>query len=177
VAQIQANPWSFVPADASLFTITGVTETGFIATATTSAPHGYKVGQFVCVAGVAISPAAATVGYGYNGLVRVLSVPTTTTFTYAPLSQDQFTPLGGLGAGGAGSTGVPVYYQGKVHGADMSWQDATAADTIIVSDINGNLVFKATAPTTGTYTRNKPLDVSGLWVQQLPHGTLFVTVN
>jgi hypothetical protein len=175
--QIQTNPWSFVSADASVFTVTGVTETGFIATATTSAPHGYSVGEFVCVAGVAISPAKATVGYGYNGLVQVLSVPSTTTFTYAPVAQDQATPLSGLGAGGAGLTGVPQYYAGKVRAEDMSWQNATAAGTVVVTDINGNPMWTPIAPTTGNYSRSKPFWVDGIWVQQLTSGTLFITIN
>lgn len=175
MANILANPWSFTSADASLFTVSGVTETGYIATATTSAPHGYVVGNLVAVAGVAIGAAAPTVGYGYNGLVKVLSVPSATTFTYAPLTQGGL-PVQGLGAGGAGTTGLPVY-KDMIRGEDMSWQDATAADTIIVRDINGNLIWKATAPTTGNYSRSKPYWIRGIWIQALPSGDLVLTVN
>lgn len=55
-------------------TLTGLTQAAGIATGTTAAAHGFVIDQVVQIAGA--TPAA------YNGLVRVLSV-TTTTFTFA----------------------------------------------------------------------------------------------
>ncbi|NIG76776.1 hypothetical protein F3J34_24730 [Klebsiella sp. Ap-873] len=49
-----------------------------VATATSASAHGLTAGQYVKISGAV--PAA------YNGTVVVLSVPSTTTFTYAPAS-------------------------------------------------------------------------------------------
>ncbi|EJT9717980.1 hypothetical protein QHZ97_005025, partial [Escherichia coli] len=57
---------------------TAVTYSNGVATATTASAHGLTAGQYVKISGVA--PTA------YNGTVVVLSVPSTTTFTYAPAS-------------------------------------------------------------------------------------------
>jgi subtilisin-like proprotein convertase family protein len=55
--------------------VVSISSSGTTATATTSAPHGYNVGDRVVIAG-----ASAT---GYDGTFTILSVPTPTTFTYA----------------------------------------------------------------------------------------------
>ncbi|MCW9380040.1 hypothetical protein N5I33_23680 [Klebsiella quasipneumoniae] len=57
---------------------TAVTYSNGVATATTASAHGLTAGQYVKISGVV--PAA------YNGTVIVLTVPTATTFTYAPAS-------------------------------------------------------------------------------------------
>lgn len=175
MAQQQMNPYSYTVADVSLFTVSGVTMSGYTATATTTGAHGYLKDMLVSVARVAIGGNPATVGYGYNGLVKVVSVPSATTFTYIPVNIDG-TPMFALGAGGAGVTGKPAYWTGLIRGEDMSWQDATAGDTIIVKNINDGLIWKATAPTTGNYSRSKPFWVEGIWIQALPSGDLVLTV-
>lgn len=57
------------------FTISSLTQTGGTATATTSSAHGYKIGDYVVVAGANQTE--------YNGESEVLSVPSTTTFTFS----------------------------------------------------------------------------------------------
>ncbi len=52
---------------------------GNVATLKTAAAHGLAAGQDVTVAGIS----------GYNGTVKVLSVPTTTSFTYANTGSDE----------------------------------------------------------------------------------------
>ena len=52
-----------------------------IATLTTSAVHVLSVGDLVTISGVTGAP--------YNGTVQVLSVPTTTTFTYTSVGTDE----------------------------------------------------------------------------------------
>lgn len=59
----------------SNFSITSITSAAGVATATTPAAHGRAVDSFVF-----INDAVET---DYNGLVQILTVPTTTTFTYA----------------------------------------------------------------------------------------------
>lgn len=63
-------------------------------TITTTAAHGFSVGQQMVVSGVGIS--------GYNGTWTILTVPTTTTFTYTN------TVLGLVPSGG-GTAGPPQY--------------------------------------------------------------------
>lgn len=55
--------------------------TGNVALLTTAATHGLNVGDKITVASVG--------GTGYNGEAVVLSVPTTTTFTYANTGDDE----------------------------------------------------------------------------------------
>ena len=73
-----------------------------MATATTASAHGLIAGQYVKISGVA--PAA------YNGTVVVLSVPSSTTFTYAPVSAPggSATTQGTIGAVAAADITLPV---------------------------------------------------------------------
>lgn len=64
----------FAPAEAAE-TITGITWAAGVATVTTSAAHGYVVGDDVTLSGQVPS--------GYSGTQTILTVPSTTTFTYA----------------------------------------------------------------------------------------------
>lgn len=66
----------------------GATESGTTVTITTTAAHGFKKGQEVQVLGVPVS--------GYNGQFAIVSVPTTTTFTYTATTS-------GLAASGGGT--------------------------------------------------------------------------
>ena len=76
-------------------TITGITWAGNVATVTTSAAHGYAVGDDVTVVG-----AIPTV---YNGQQKITTVPSATTFTYAlplPSTPGAATTPGTIAAGG-----------------------------------------------------------------------------
>lgn len=65
-----------IPSDApTALTVSSITESAGVATATTSAAHGLKRNQVVKFAGT--TPAA------YNAQFRILTVPSTTTFTFA----------------------------------------------------------------------------------------------
>ncbi len=79
-----------------------VTYSSGVATATTASAHGLTAGQYVKISGVA--PAA------YNGTVVVLSVPTATTFTYAPASAPggSATTQGTIGAVAQADITLPV---------------------------------------------------------------------
>lgn len=81
---------------------TAVTYASGVATATTASAHGLTAGQYVKLSGVV--PAA------YNGTVVVLSVPTTTTFTYAPVSTPggSATTQGTIGAVAVEDITLPV---------------------------------------------------------------------
>ncbi|MDA4299056.1 hypothetical protein [Escherichia coli] len=81
---------------------TAVTYSNGVATATTASAHGLTAGQYVKISGVA--PTA------YNGTVVVLSVPSTTTFTYAPASAPggSATTQGAIGAVAQADITLPV---------------------------------------------------------------------
>ncbi|SMG37289.1 hypothetical protein [Cedecea sp. NFIX57] len=80
----------------------GVVYASGVATATTDGAHGLTAGQYVKISGVA--PAA------YNGTVVVLSVPSPTTFTYAPASTPggAATTQGNIGAVNISDITLPV---------------------------------------------------------------------
>jgi hypothetical protein len=82
----------YAPAEAAE-TITGITWANGIATVTTSAAHGYVVGDDVTLIG--------QVPAGYSGDQTILTVPTTTTFTYAlAVNPGTETTPGTIAAGG-----------------------------------------------------------------------------
>src|SRR5205823_8360011 len=86
------NPGSLPPGIAAIAASpTGATEAGNTVTITTTAAHGFSVGQSVVIAGVAVA--------GYNGTFVIASVPTPTTFTYT-------NPTAGLAASGGGTATV-----------------------------------------------------------------------
>lgn len=66
----------------------GAVESGTTVTITTTTAHGFKKGQTVQVLGVGVS--------GYNGQFSIVSVPSTTTFTYTASSS-------GLASSGGGT--------------------------------------------------------------------------
>lgn len=81
---------------------TAITYASGVATATAASAHGLSAGQYVTISGAV--PAA------YNGTVVVLSVPTTTTFTYAPASapSGSATTQGTIGAVTLSTITLPV---------------------------------------------------------------------
>ena len=76
VVAIAASPSGATqPAAASIVASpNGASESGYLVTITTTAAHGLTAGQTVTVAGVAVA--------NYNGTFTVVSVPSTTQFTY-----------------------------------------------------------------------------------------------
>jgi hypothetical protein len=67
---------------------TGATESGTTVTITTTAPHNFQVGQTITLSGIGVS--------GYNGAFALLTIPSSTTFTYTNTRS-------GLAASGGGS--------------------------------------------------------------------------
>lgn len=65
---------SATPVNVTTFSISSITSADGTATATAAAAHGLEVGDQVVIAGATPTD--------YNGTVEVLTVPTTTTFTY-----------------------------------------------------------------------------------------------
>lgn len=70
---------SGTPVNLTTFSISAITQTDGIATATAAAAHGLLAGDRVVIAGATPT--------GYNGTVEVLTVPAATTFTYKVSSE------------------------------------------------------------------------------------------
>src|SRR5207302_4255552 len=81
---------------------TGATESGKTVTITTTAPHGFVVGQGVSISGVGVA--------GYNGGATITGTPTATTFTYTAGTSGLANSGGGTvsasSCGACDSTGV-----------------------------------------------------------------------
>jgi hypothetical protein len=173
MSEQQQNPWSFTSADVLTATIaaspTGlVGAAGGIVNLTTTGAHGLSttVQQWVTI----INPTLA----GYKGFYKVLNVPSTTTAT---LYSDNFRYNQTILAASGGGTMILNQWTQNIRAEDMSWLNATSAGEAIVLTKDGNVIWDAIAPTTGTYSRSKPFWIAGLSIQALPSGTLTITVN
>ena len=91
----------------------GATESGTTVTITTNAAHGFKVGQNAMISGVGVS--------GYNGTFPIVSVPTTTTFTYTA------TASGLADSGGGTAQNLP--------------HEVVPADATVVSNVRSPNLF------------------------------------
>jgi len=103
-------------------------------TATTAQPHNLKVGQYVSIRGVS---SAAADQYNVTGAVQILSVPSTTTFTYTP---------------SAAGSGTYAYL--------------TALGTGNLSDASKDFRDNISSATTTqlTFTRKTPTNINGWYV-------------
>jgi len=122
----------------------GATETGSVATITTTQPHGFSVNDSVTIAGV-VDPQGNLLT-GYNQTVTVVSVPTPQSFTFAA------TP--GLADGGAGNVnGVTI--SGGFSTFDLSAVDGLAIPmTLKASQVKtGNVDSVGIRPESG-FTRD-----------------------
>ena len=98
--------------------ISTTSEASSTVTITTSAAHGFIVGQTVTILGVGVS--------GYNGVFTIATVPSSTTFTYT----DSHTGLAGSSGGTATvsyqQTTAYVYGVGSTIGTDLFSNDLVA---------------------------------------------------
>jgi hypothetical protein len=173
MAEQGQNPWSFTSADVLTATIaaspTGlISSAGGIVNLTTTGAHGLSttVQQWVTI----INPTLAA----YKGFYKVLSVPSTTT---AILYSENFRYNQTILAASGGGTMILNQWNQNIRAEDMSWLNGTATNEIIVLTKDGNVIWDAIAPTTGTYSRSKPFWIAGLSIQALPSGTLTITIN
>jgi hypothetical protein len=105
---------------ANVFTITAATSSGYVSTITTSAPHGFTVGQMVSVANVD--------NVGYDGIFTITAVPTTTTFTYTN-SYANLTPS----TDGMATVTLAALYTDR--------DEATTSNNPFTTDLMGNYGF------------------------------------
>jgi hypothetical protein len=164
--QIAANPWSFTNADqATTVAITSIVNQGASALVTTSSAHGFTGTPLVSIQGTT-TVAAWTGGY------RIAAIPSATTFII---------PIPGykhlLANNGANGNVLSVAYPDIIRAEQMLWDGATAAGVLLLTDVNGFIVWNPTAITGGTLTYGKTYFIRGLVINALPSGTVQITVN
>jgi len=96
-------------------TISTASESGGTVTITTSAAHGFAVGQTVAVTGVGVS--------NYNGNFTIASVPTSTTFTYIDTHTGLSDSTGGAATVSLNQTTQYVYGIGTGTGSTIFSND------------------------------------------------------
>jgi hypothetical protein len=111
----------------------GATQNGFLVTITTTAAHGLSAGQTVTVSGVGVA--------GYSGTFPVVSVPTTTQFTY-------IAGASGLASSGGGTaaSATATIQTAAAHGFSVGQLVTTAG--IGVAGYNGTFQITAVPDST-----------------------------
>lgn len=108
-------------------TVSSITRSGTTATATTSQSHGYVPDQKVIISG-----ATGTGAGQYNGTFKVISVPSSTTFTYLI----QFDP--GANASGTLVSDSPIECEGYLLAAIGTPASLTGSALTFQGDIDGS---------------------------------------
>ena len=139
------NPEVCVGVNSNL--IASATESGSTATITTVGAHGYSAGDFVTISGVANS--------GYNGsFLKVLTTPTSTTFTYT-----------------AGASGLPPSSGGKANAGIIILAPPTIAKAFNPTTIQTTLGTGATpkaSTITFTLTNGNVIPIDANFTDNLP---------
>jgi hypothetical protein len=163
---IATNPWSFTNADqATTVAISSIVNNGDSALVTTASAHGYTLFQNVSIQGTTIA--------GYANGYKVLSIPSTTTYTIKLLPNQIL-----LANNGANGNSLSVAYPYKVRIEQIAWQGPTAAGTLTITDTNGNLIWTYVASAADqVFTYGKVYWVDGLVMNSIPTGTVIITVN
>lgn len=166
MAQIQTNPWSFLPADAATtVAISSIVPNGVSATVTTAGAHGYTLYQNVSIQGV------TSTGAIYNNGYKVLGIPSTTTYLIQ-------LPHSGFPTTGAVGNSLSVAYPYNMRAEQIQWSAPASGDVLILTNTNGNLIWTYTAGANDAYyTYGKVFWVDGLVINALPSGTLLITIN
>jgi hypothetical protein len=165
--QISANPWLFTSADvATSVAITSITGNGASALVTTTSAHGLTDFSKISIQGVTGN------GIIYNGGYKVLNVPSTTTFNIA-LERPSVVTSGAVG------NVLTAAYLYMLRAEQITWSGATAADTLLITDCQGNTIWNPTAGVTDSpYVSAKVFWVGkGLVINTLPHGNVQMTIN
>ena len=176
--QIQANPWSFTPADQAVTTpIASITNQVRSALVTTTAAHGLAQGSIISVQGL-------TTVRRYRGGYTVLSVPSPTTF----LINGDYKFVGLPNSVGEGNVLTAVYLA-MIRAEQILWDcpdtlgvaPPTDLGALTLTDVAGNQVFSAGAASVPSrpYTYGKLYWINGLVINRFigPGSTLQITIN
>ncbi len=121
---------------------TAATEVGNVVTITTSAVHGFAVGQTVVINGLTPS--------GFNGTYTILSVPSTTTFTYADANSGLGTSAGTAGTANVNTVTITT---SSAHGFSIG--QTVSISGVTLPGYNGAFtIVSVPSATTFTVTNN-----------------------
>lgn len=124
--------------------LSSITETGTTATGTTATAHGYAVGSSAVIVGASVA--------GYDGTYTVLTVPSSTTFT--------FKAAAGLGSATGGSAGTLVDRTKKTNYLIVDPPNGTDTYWVGVLDNAGN--YDTTPPSVTISYNQQPYTVKTL---------------
>lgn len=147
--------------NSALLNISSLESSGTVATATTTAPHGYSVGQSVTISGA--TPNA------YNGTKVITSVPLTTI---------SVTGITRSGTTATATTSVPHDYSTgdlvTVSGASPAGYNGTFVVTVFSNpnEFTYSVASTLTTPATGTITSSVPDPTGTTFTYSVPSGTL-----
>ncbi len=131
-------------------TVTSIVPTGTTATVTTSAAHGYSVGWQVSIGNASNSL--------YNGTYTIVSVPSTTTFTYVMTGSPAASATAGIVANDLSVTsitnsGATVTVTQTAHGlTNEAGHNIATIKNATDNLYNGTFEVTVTGPNTFTYT-------------------------
>jgi hypothetical protein len=146
--------------NSALLNVSSLTSAGTIATTTTSAPHGYSVGQSVTIAGATPNV--------YNGTKVITSVPLTTI---------SVTGITRSGAIATATTSVPHDYSTgdivTVSGAAPAGYNGSFVVTVFSNpnEFTYSVASTLTTPATGTITSSVPDATGTTFTYSVPSGT------
>jgi hypothetical protein len=147
--------------NSALLNVSSLTSAGTIATATTSAPHGYSVDQSVTIAGATPNV--------YNGTKVITSVPLTTV---------SVTGITRSGTIATATTSVPHDYSTgdivKVSGAAPAGYNGSFVVTVFSNpnEFTYSVASTLTTPATGTITSSVPDATGTTFTYAVPSGTV-----
>ena len=169
--QIQANPWSFTPADQAVSTpISSIVNQNRSILVTTSGAHNLTVNSIISLQGL-------TTVRRYKGGYTVRSVPSPTTF----LVQEDYKFIGLPNSGAEGNVLTAIYLF-MIRAEQILWDSPPASSTLTLTDVAGNQVYNVstgtTAPT-GPFTYGKLYWINGLVISTFTGAgsTFQITIN
>ena len=173
---IQGNPWSFVPADVAIGTITGATGLTLNAdgTVTITTTAGYNFGAQANSVPARWFTVIGAANAAYNGFYTLISGASgAASFVMKP----NFGIPAGTAQSGSGTIGQCLYpWQVRVE--DISWQSPTAAGQgLDLRDEDGNPVWQATSTGAGSQNRGKVFWIEGFTPFAIPSGIILMTIN
>lgn len=166
MADLSGNPWNLTVADVAVTTaITSIVRNNQgSATITVASTAGIVQDQYISVQGTTI--------IGWRRGYRVLNVPSATTLIVG-ITPDQWL----LANNGANGNVLTAAYMQLIEVTQMLWDSPVANATMLLTDLTGRIVWNPTAPTTGgAVSYMKAYPIFGLVVNQLPSGTLQISV-
>lgn len=167
MAQLQANPWLFLPADqATTVGITSIVNQVDSILLTASGAHGFATNY---------TPISIQGTTSYNGGYRIIAIPSATTLLLKNRAQNYTAANGGA----LGNLLSVAYIGGNIRAEQILWNNPTASTSLLLTDLAGNVIWNPSSGTAATtYVYGKIYYIAnGLVVNTLGSGSVQITVN